>query len=215
MRSYPPIVLINVLLVFSVLRFSINKRIILTNTLHFYYPFNDFFAFSGVVKLHRFTRVNASISVLLYAHNTPKMILSIGNDHAGPDYKKALVAALEKAGHTLLNHGTDTSDSVDYPDFGHPVALDVESGRAQFGVVICGSGNGIAMTANKHQGVRAALCWMKEIAILARQHNDANIIALPARFTSVTQCVEMVEAFLRTEFEGGRHAGRVAKIACS
>lgn len=143
------------------------------------------------------------------------MTISIGNDHAGPDYKKAIAAHLEKAGHTVLNHGTDTSDSVDYPDFGHPVADDVTSGRADFGIVICGSGNGISMTANKHQGIRAALCWIKEIAILARQHNDANILSLPARYTSVQQCVEMVDVFLSTEFEGGRHANRVAKIACS
>lgn len=143
------------------------------------------------------------------------MTISIGNDHAGPDYKKAIVAHLEKAGHILINHGTDTNDSVDYPDFGHPVALDVERGRADFGIVICGSGNGISMTVNKHQGIRAALCWIKEIAVLARQHNDANILSLPARYTSVQQCVEMVDAFLSTEFEGGRHANRVAKIACS
>lgn len=143
------------------------------------------------------------------------MILSIGNDHAGPDYKKAIVTALEKAGHTIINHGTDSADSVDYPDFGHPVAVDVETGKADFGIVICGSGNGISMTVNKHQGIRAALCWMKEIAVLARQHNDANIISIPARYTSVQQAVDMVETFLATGFEGGRHATRVSKIACS
>lgn len=142
------------------------------------------------------------------------MKISIGNDHAGPDYKKAIVEFLESKGHTVINHGTDTFDSVDYPDFGHAVAEDVETGKADFGIVICGSGNGIAITANKHQDVRAALCWMKEIAALARQHNDANIISIPARYTNVKQAVEMVETFLATDFEGGRHATRVAKMAC-
>lgn len=142
------------------------------------------------------------------------MKISIGNDHAGPDYKKAIVQHLEAKGHTVINHGTDTFDSVDYPDFGHAVANDVQNGIADFGIVICGSGNGIAITANKHQGVRAALCWMKEIAALARQHNDANIISIPARYTSVQQAVEMADTFLTTDFEGGRHATRVNKIAC-
>ncbi|WP_396156280.1 ribose 5-phosphate isomerase B [Flavobacterium sp.] len=143
------------------------------------------------------------------------MKISIGNDHAGPDYKKAIVVFLEQKGHEIVNHGTDTFDSVDYPDFGHPVAQDVESGKAQFGIVICGSGNGINMTVNKHQGIRSALCWSKEIAALARQHNNANIISIPARFTSIQQAVEMVDTFLNTTFEGGRHAGRVDKIACA
>lgn len=142
------------------------------------------------------------------------MTISIGNDHAGPDYKKAIVTYLEKIGHTVINHGTDSLDSVDYPDFGHPVAYDVESKKADFGIVICGSGNGIAMTANKHQDIRCALCWTLEIAELARQHNDANIISIPARYTSIPQAVAMVEAFLETPFEGGRHANRVHKIAC-
>ncbi len=142
------------------------------------------------------------------------MKISIGNDHAGPDYKKAIVTFLESKGYQIINHGTNTFDSVDYPDFGHPVALDVEKKVANFGIVICGSGNGIAMTANKHQGIRAALCWTKEIAILARQHNDANIISIPARFTSIAQAVEMVDVFLNTNFEGGRHATRVDKISC-
>ena len=142
------------------------------------------------------------------------MKISIGNDHAGPDYKKAIVDFLTAKGYEIINHGTNNNDSVDYPDFGHPVALDVESKKADFGIVICGSGNGIAMTANKHQGIRAALCWTKEIAALARQHNDANIISIPARFTSIPQAVEMVATFLTTEFEGGRHATRVNKIAC-
>jgi len=142
------------------------------------------------------------------------MKISIGNDHAGPDYKKAIVDFLKQKGHEIFNHGTDTFNSVDYPDFGHPVAIDVETGKADFGVVICGSGNGINMTVNKHQGIRSALCWDKEIASLARQHNDANMISIPARFTSIQQAVEIVDTFLNTNFEGGRHANRVTKIAC-
>ena len=142
------------------------------------------------------------------------MIISIGNDHAGPDYKNAIVKYLEANGHTVINHGTNSFDSVDYPDFGHPVAYDVESKKADFGIVICGSGNGIAMTANKHQDIRCALCWTVEIAELSRQHNNANIISIPARYTSIQQAVEMIEVFLITEFEGGRHANRVNKIAC-
>ena len=141
------------------------------------------------------------------------MKISIGNDHAGPDYKNAIVSFLEQKGFEILNHGTDTFNSVDYPDFGHLVAQDVESGKALFGIVICGSGNGINMTVNKHQGIRSALCWSKEIASLARLHNDANIISIPARFTSIQQSVEMVDTFLNTSFEGGRHANRVNKIA--
>ena len=143
------------------------------------------------------------------------MKISIGNDHAGPDYKKAIVAFLTSKGHEIINHGTDTLDSVDYPDFGHPVATDVESAKADLGIVICGSGNGIAMTANKHQGIRAALCWTKEISALARQHNNANVLSIPARFTSIPQAIEIVDTFLNTDFEGGRHATRVDKISCS
>lgn len=150
--------------------------------------------------------------MLIYINNTMK--ISIGNDHAGPEYKKAIVDFLKQKGHEIVNHGTDTFNSVDYPDFGHPVAIDVATGKADFGVVICGSGNGINMTVNKHQGIRSALCWDKEIASLARQHNDANIISIPARFTSIQQAVEMVDTFLNTNFEGGRHANRVNKIAC-
>ncbi len=142
------------------------------------------------------------------------MKISIGNDHAGPDYKKAIVQYLESKGHEVTNYGTDTIDSVDYPDFGHAVAKDVVEGKADFGIVICGSGNGIAMTVNKHAKVRAALCWIKEIAALARQHNDANIISIPARYTSIQQAIEMVDTFLNTEFEGGRHQTRVNKISC-
>ena len=142
------------------------------------------------------------------------MKISIGNDHAGPDYKNAIVKMLESAGHQVRNYGTDGKESVDYPDFGHPVASDVASGAADLGIVICGSGNGINMTVNKHSGIRAALCWTKEIATLARRHNNANILSIPARFTAIEQVVEMSEAFIKTDFEGGRHQNRVDKIAC-
>lgn len=142
------------------------------------------------------------------------MKISIGNDHAGPDYKKAIVQYLESKGHEVTNYGTDSDASVDYPDFGHPVANDVEGGKADFGIVICGSGNGIAMTVNKHAGVRAGLCWTKEIAYLTRLHNDANIVSIPARYTSIQQAIEIVDTFLNTEFEGGRHQNRVDKISC-
>jgi len=140
--------------------------------------------------------------------------IAIGNDHAGTDYKKAIQKHLESKGYTVLNFGTDTTESVDYADFVHPTAQAVEQGRATFGIVICGSGNGVAITANKHQNIRAALCWTKEIAELARQHNDANILAIPARYTALEQAITMVETFLNTTFEGGRHQNRVEKIAC-
>ncbi len=143
------------------------------------------------------------------------MTLAIGNDHAGTAYKNAIIVFLEEQGHHVINHGTNSTDSADYPDFGHAVAQDVVAAKADFGIVICGSGNGIAMTANKHQGIRAALCWTKEIAALARQHNDANILSIPSRFTSIPQAIEMVDTFLKTDFEGGRHQNRVNKIGCS
>ena len=143
------------------------------------------------------------------------MKIAIGNDHAGTEYKKAIVSHLESQGHQVTNFGTNTNDSVDYPDFVHPVAEAVSKSNVDFGILICGSGNGVSMTANKHQKVRAALCWTKEITALARQHNDANIISIPARFTSEPQAVAMVDTFLNTAFEGGRHQGRVDKIACT
>ena len=142
------------------------------------------------------------------------MKIAIGNDHAGPDYKKAIIQFLESKGHQVTNYGTDTTESVDYPDFGHAVAKDVSEGKVEYGIVICGSGNGIAMTVNKHQKVRAGLCWTKEIAYLTRLHNDANILSIPARFTSLQQAVEIVETFINTQFEGGRHQARVDKINC-
>lgn len=142
------------------------------------------------------------------------MKISIGNDHAGTEYKFEIVSFLESEGHQVINHGTDSDESVDYPDFIHPVAKDLASNDADFGIIICGSGNGANMTANKHQEVRSALCWNNEITTLARQHNDANILSIPARFTSKFQAVEMVKTFLTTKFEGGRHQNRVEKISC-
>lgn len=140
------------------------------------------------------------------------MNISIGNDHAGTEYKLEIVKYLKKQGITVINYGTDSNDSVDYPDFIHPVAVDVANKKSDFGIIICGSGNGANMTANKHQGVRSALCWTKEIVVLAREHNNANILSIPARFTSLPQALEMVKTFLNTDFEGGRHERRVDKI---
>ena len=140
------------------------------------------------------------------------MKISIGNDHAGPDYKAAVVKHLEAKGYTITNYGTDTLDSVDYPDFVHPVAKDVADGNVDCGILICGSANGVAMTANKYQKVRAGVCWTSEITELTRLHNNANIICIPARFTSIPQAIKMVDTFLNTEFEGGRHQNRVNKI---
>jgi len=142
------------------------------------------------------------------------MKIAIGNDHAGTDYKNRIVNYLESEGHSVRNFGTNSNDSVDYPDFIHPVAEAVSNNDVDLGIIICGSGNGASMTANKHQKVRSALCWTKEITALAREHNDANILSIPARFTSEPQAVEMVKTFLETPFEGGRHQRRVDKIAC-
>tara|TARA_B110000483_G_scaffold61683_1_gene76753 strand:- start:43 stop:474 length:432 start_codon:yes stop_codon:yes gene_type:complete len=142
------------------------------------------------------------------------MNISIGNDHAGVKFKEAIIQHLEKKGNVLKNHGTNDENSVDYPDFIHPVAKDIEENRASFGVIICGSGNGAAMTANKHQKIRTGLCWNKETTQLTRQHNDANILSLPARFISLDLALEMVDIFIETPFEGGRHQKRVNKIAC-
>jgi len=142
------------------------------------------------------------------------MKVAIGNDHAGTEYKLAVVGLLKSMGTEVVNHGTDGTDSVDYPDFIHPVAVDVANEIVDFGIIICGSGNGASMTANKHQKVRSALCWTKEIVQLAREHNDANILSLPARFISLPQALEMVKTFFNTKFEGGRHERRVEKIPC-
>jgi ribose 5-phosphate isomerase B len=143
------------------------------------------------------------------------MKIAIGNDHAGPDYKMAILTYLESEGHEVINHGTDTFDSVDYPDFVHPVAKQVDEREVTYGILICGSANGVAMTANKYKDVRAGICWNKEITSLTRQHNNANIICIPARFTAIPQALELVKVFIATEFEGGRHQKRVDKIACA
>jgi len=142
------------------------------------------------------------------------MIIAIGNDHAGTEYKFEILKKLDAAGYTVLNFGTDTNDSMDYPDAIHPTAEAVEKGKAELGIILCGSGNGAQMTANKHQGVRAALCWNNELVALTRQHNNANILTIPARFVSLQQALGFVDIFLNTAFEGGRHANRVDKISC-
>ena len=141
------------------------------------------------------------------------MHISIGNDHTGPELKKQIFSLLNSLGHTYTNHGTDTNDSVDYPDFIHPVAVDVREGIATLGIIICGSGNGANMTANKYTEIRSALCWTAELSALARQHNNANILSIPARFVTTDVAKEMVKMFLKTEFEGGRHQNRVNKIS--
>jgi len=143
------------------------------------------------------------------------MTISIGNDHAGTDYKFAIIDYLESKGIKVTNYGTNSNNSVDYADFVHPVAEDIENNKADFGILICGSANGVAMTANKHQKIRAGLCWNKEIVGLIRQHNNANILCIPARFTAIPQVIEMVDTFLNTEFEGGRHQVRINKIPLS
>ena len=140
--------------------------------------------------------------------------IAIGGDHAGFEYKTVIADLLRNKGLQVNDFGTNSPDSVDYPDFAHPVAEAVEKGDASLGVLICGSANGVAITANKHQGVRAAICWQTDIARLARQHNNANIICIPARFVSTPEAEEMVNIFLNTEFEAGRHETRVGKIAC-
>lgn len=138
--------------------------------------------------------------------------IAIGSDHAGFNYKSAVMDHLLQKGFEVNDHGTFTDASCDYPDYAHAVSGAVEQSLAAKGILICGSANGVAITANKHQGVRAAICWEKEIASLARQHNDANIICIPARFVSIDLALEMVDTFLSTEFEGGRHLNRVQKI---
>jgi ribose 5-phosphate isomerase B len=140
------------------------------------------------------------------------MKIAIGSDHAGFNYKQALVQHLQN--HQVKDFGTQSADSVDYPDFAHLVANAVESGEADFGILVCGSANGVAITANKHQGIRAAICWNEELAALARQHNNANVVCIPERFITLEEAKKIVARFLSTDFEGGRHANRVNKMAC-
>ncbi len=143
-----------------------------------------------------------------------KITVTIGSDHAGVGYKSKIVKMLEEAGVKVLDKGPFSEDSVDYPDFAHPVAQDVEDKKASLGILICGSGNGVAITANKHQSIRAALCWKVELAKLARGHNNANVLCIPARFVSLPLAKNMVSAFIAEPFEGGRHLKRVKKISC-
>ena len=142
-------------------------------------------------------------------------ILPIGCDHAGFELKTKIIAFLQEKGYKIEDKGCYSTDSIDYPDFAHPVASAVENGEAAFGILLCGSANGVAITANKHQGIRAGLCWGEEIAQLVRAHNNANIICIPARFVREGDAEKMVHTFMTTEFEGGRHGLRVNKIACS
>ncbi len=141
------------------------------------------------------------------------MKIAIGSDHAGFSLKVILKNYLEEKGIQVNDFGTFTEESVDYPDFAHPVAESVEKKEVDFGIIMCGTGNGINIAANKHKGIRAALCWNSDIAILSRQHNDANILTLPARFISKEEAIKCVESFIKTLFEGGRHYGRVKKIS--
>ena len=140
------------------------------------------------------------------------MKIAIGNDHTGVEVKRKIESYLSQKGYTVINKGYDGKESVDYPDFIHPVSIEVKEKKAQIGIIICGSGNGAAMTANKHKGVRAAICWSEEIAELARQHNDANIISIPSRFLSEEETISIVDAFIKTDFDGGRHTRRINKI---
>jgi ribose 5-phosphate isomerase B len=140
------------------------------------------------------------------------MKVSIGNDHAGTKYKFKIVEHLNKKEFKVVNYGTDLEESVDYPDFIHPVAEDVKNKKSEIGIIICGSGNGASMSANKHKGIRSALCWNNEICKLSREHNNANILSIPSRYVSIEQAIEMTETFINTPFEGGRHQTRVEKI---
>lgn len=140
------------------------------------------------------------------------MKIAIGCDHAGFLLKEKIIEFLKVKGHKVVDFGCYNEESIDYPDYAHPVANHIEENKDSLGILICGSGNGISMSANKHKEVRCALCWNTELAVLAKQHNDANILALPARFITTQEALSIVEAFLESTFEGGRHANRVAKI---
>lgn len=143
-----------------------------------------------------------------------KKLIGIAADHAGYEMKEVIKTELIAAGYEVRDFGTNSAESMDYPDVAHPLASAVENGEVSFGVAICGSGNGISMTVNKHAGIRAALCWTPELASLARAHNNANILSLPARFISIETAKEILSTFLTSEFEGGRHLKRVNKISC-
>jgi ribose 5-phosphate isomerase B len=140
--------------------------------------------------------------------------IAIGADHAGYELKEHLKKMLEKEGYTTKDFGTYSLESVDYPDFAHPVSFAVEKKELDLGLLVCGSANGVAMTANKHQGIRAAICWTEDLGGLARQHNDANVLCIPARFVSTELAEKIIHRFLKSSFEGGRHEKRVGKISC-
>ena len=142
------------------------------------------------------------------------MNISIGNDHAGTAYKFKIIEHLNNKKITIKNHGTNSDSSVDYPDFVHPVANDIINNNYNYGILICGSANGVCMTANKHQGIRAGLAWNKDVAALIKQHNNANIICIPARFLDVSEAIQIIDTYINEEFEGGRHQRRVDKIPC-
>ncbi|MES2654151.1 MAG: ribose 5-phosphate isomerase B [Bacteroidota bacterium] len=142
------------------------------------------------------------------------MKIAIGCDHAGFEYKEIIKAMLNDLNYTVTDFGTHSTDSMDYPDTAHPVAINVENKESELGILICGSGNGVNMAANKHQGIRAALCWTNEISSLARTHNDANVLSLPSRFIDIELAKKITMTFLTTQFEGGRHQNRVNKIGC-
>ncbi len=142
------------------------------------------------------------------------MTISLGSDHAGYEFKKAIHDYLLSKNYSVIDFGTNSPASVDYPDFAHPAAYAVADGNANFGVVICGSGNGVAMTVNKHPTIRCGLCWNDDVASVVRKHNDANMIAIPARFVTLESAISMVNIFLHTDFEGGRHQNRINKIPC-
>ena len=144
---------------------------------------------------------------------TTDLKIAIGADHAGFEYKQALINGCLKP-YVIKDFGTYSVDSADYPDFAHAVASAVESGEFDYGLLLCGSANGVAMTANKHQGIRAAICWKEELAIPARTHNNANVLCIPARHVTIAEAEKIIERFLKEEFEGGRHARRVYKISC-
>ncbi len=143
-----------------------------------------------------------------------KKIIGMASDHAGYEMKEALKPMLSEMGYEIKDFGAHSTESMDYPDTAHPLAEAVEAGEVCFGIAICGSGNGISMTLNKHQGVRAALCWEPELGALAKKHNNANVLSLPGRFISIDKAKEIVKAYMAAEFEGGRHQRRVEKIPC-
>jgi len=142
------------------------------------------------------------------------MNIAIGSDHAGFEYKESLKKWLAENGHTSTDFGAYSSESSDYADFAHPLSVAVEKNEFAFGILICGSANGVAITANKHQGIRAAICWNDELALLARNHNNANVVCIPARFVTKEMAEKIVDTFFNASFEGGRHARRVGKISC-